>query len=249
MRTRVRRIYEVTAATQELATWISATWRETVTAGSHADGVHPDGSIDVVWDGSELVVFGPRTRSVVPRDARHGAFSGVRLRPGSTRAILGETAVALTDRTVALGDLWGNSAAAAAMRLASAGPDRAMSELSLVLIERGRSGAEPDRMIPRLVELAGNRRTVRDIAREVGLSERQLYRRCVDEIGYGPKHLVRVLRLQRLLRLARRLPDAGLAALAAAAGYADQAHMSRECRVLASLTPARLVRSQRHLLP
>src|SRR5207253_3391478 len=115
-------MYEATMASRELATWVAATWQETVTVGSHADGVHPDASIDIVWDGSELVVFGPRTRSEASRDARRGACNGVRLRPGSTRAILGEAAIALTDRTVALADLWGN-AAAAALRLVSVGPD------------------------------------------------------------------------------------------------------------------------------
>ena len=242
-------MYEATAASRELATWVSASWRETVTSGSHADGVHPDGSIDVGWDGSKLVVFGPRTRSEATREARPGAFIGVRLRPGSTRALLGEAASALADRTVPLEDLWGSAAAAAAVRLGSVGAERAMSELSAVLIERGRTSGEPDPLIGRLVELAGYRRMVREIAQEVGLSERQLFRRCVDEVGYGPKHLVRVLRLQRLLALARQLPGAGLAALAAAAGYSDQAHMSRECRALTSLTPARLVRSQRHPVP
>ena len=97
------------------------------------------------------------------------------------------------------------------------------------------------------MELAARGTSVRDIANDVGLSDRQLFRRCVDEVGYGPKYLVRVLRFQRLLGLARRLPDANLAALAVAAGYADQPHMSRECRDLAGVTPARLVRSQHHL--
>jgi AraC-like DNA-binding protein len=242
-------MYEAIAASRELATWVSASWRETVTVGSHADGVHPDGSIDIVWDGSGLVVFGPRSRSEATHTTRPDAFIGVRLRPGSTRAMLGETAVALADRTVPLEDLWGAAAGGAATRLASAGPDGAMSELAAVLIERGRNASEPDRLIPRVVELAANRWTVRDIAHEVGLSERQLFRRCVDDVGYGPKHLVRILRLQRLLGLARRSPNAGLAALAAAAGYADQAHMSRECRSLTGLTPARLVHSQRRLWP
>ena len=219
---------------------------ETVTVGSHSDGVHPDASIDIVWDGSELVVFGPRTRSEPAREHLSGTFAGLRLRPGSTRALLGEKAIALADRTVPLESLWGSAARAAALRVAASAPENAMSALSSVLTERGRTVAEPDGLIGRVVELASFQRTVRDIANGVGLSERQLFRRCVDEIGYGPKHLVRVLRLQRLFRLARRLPNASLAELAAAAGYADQPHMSRECRALTGFTPARLVRSQRH---
>ncbi|HYV21884.1 MAG TPA: AraC family transcriptional regulator [Candidatus Bathyarchaeia archaeon] len=242
-------MYEATALPRELATWVAATWQETVTVGSHADGVHPDGAIDILWDGSGLIVYGPRSRSEATLEAGPAVSIGVRLRPGSTRAMLGETADALADRTVPLGDLWGKAAEVAAMRLRSVGGDRVMSEFSAVLMERGRAGARPDHLIRRVVQLARDRWTVRNIAREVGLSERQLFRRCLDEVGYGPKHLVRVLRLQRLLGLARRLPDAGLAALAIAAGYADQAHMSRECRSLTGLTPARLVRSQRHLLP
>jgi AraC-like DNA-binding protein len=232
---------------RELAAWVSASWRETATVDSHLDGVHPDGSIDIVWDGAALAVFGPRTRSEAPREARSGSFVGVRLRPGSTRAMLGEAAIALADRTVPLEALWGNAARIATLRLETSGPEQAISVLCSVIAERGRTQLhEPDRLIPRVVELAGFQRTVRDIANDVGLSERQLFRRCVDEVGYGPKHLVRVLRLQRLLGLARRLPDASLAGLAAAAGYTDQSHMSRECRALTGVTPAGLVRSQRH---
>ena len=240
-------MYRATLASRELATWVSASWRETVTAGSHVDGVHPDASIDILWDGAALAVFGPRTRSEAPGELRTGMFVGVRLRPGATRAMLGEAAIALADRTVPLESLWGSAARAAALRLQATGSEHAMAALCSVVGERGRTLThEPDRLIPRVVELAGLQRTVRDIANDVGLSERQLFRRCVDEVGYGPKHLVRVLRLQRLLGLARRLPDASLAGLAAAAGYADQSHMSRECRALTSVTPAGLVRSQRH---
>jgi AraC-like DNA-binding protein len=236
-------MYEAVAASGELALWVTSIWRETVSDGSHADGVHPDGSIDIVWDGSELAVFGPRTRSVPADEVGRGDYIGVRLR----RALVGEVAALLADRTIPLEVLWGRFARVAATRLHAAGAERSMSELCAVLIERGRAVGAPDLMIPRLVGLAEEERTVREIAREVGLSERQLFRRCVDEIGYGPKHLVRVLRLQRLLGLARRLPDASLAALAAAAGYSDQQHMSRECRALTGVTPARLVRSQRRL--
>jgi transcriptional regulator GlxA family with amidase domain len=59
-----------------------------------------------------------------------------------------------------------------------------------------------------------------------------------------------VLRLQRVLALAGRSapPDAALAALAAAAGYADQAHMSRELQALAGQSPRALLRHGRSTL-
>jgi len=123
-------MYEATAAPRELATWVAATWQETVTVGSHADGVHPDGAIDILWDGSGLIVYGPRSRSEATLEAGPAVSIGVRLRPGSTRAMLGETADALADRTVPLGDLWGKAAEVAAMRLRSVGGDRVMSEFS-----------------------------------------------------------------------------------------------------------------------
>lgn len=51
----------------------------------------------------------------------------------------------------------------------------------------------------------------------------------------------RVLRFRRFLALAAREPGAGLAQLAAAAGYADQAHLTRECGRLGGAPLGRLV--------
>jgi transcriptional regulator GlxA family with amidase domain len=74
------------------------------------------------------------------------------------------------------------------------------------------------------------------------VSERQLRRRFADAVGYAPKTLQRVLRFQRFLVLARAAgASADLARLAFAAGYADQAHLTRECRRLAGLPPAALL--------
>jgi AraC-like DNA-binding protein len=86
----------------------------------------------------------------------------------------------------------------------------------------------------------------------LGISERQLRRRFADAVGYGPKTLARVLRFQRFLALAARDEPAGsglaarggtgdLAGLAFAAGYADQAHLTRECRQLSGHTPGELL--------
>jgi AraC-like DNA-binding protein len=79
--------------------------------------------------------------------------------------------------------------------------------------------------------------SVAGAAAHVHLSERALQRRFNDEVGYGPKTLQRVLRFQRFLRVA---PGVGLARAAALAGYADQAHLTREATRLAGLTPRQL---------
>src|SRR5258706_5908885 len=60
-------------------------------------------------------------------------------------------------------------------------------------------------------------------------------------VGYGHKMLERVLRFQRARRIARGTTS--LALVAALAGYADQAHLSRECRGLAG--PHRPICSRR----
>ncbi|WP_318307196.1 helix-turn-helix domain-containing protein [Amycolatopsis solani] len=67
------------------------------------------------------------------------------------------------------------------------------------------------------------------------IGERRLRRRFVQAVGYGPATYLRVSRFQRAVALAPR--SSSLAALAVAAGYSDQAHLSRECRALTGLTP------------
>lgn len=63
------------------------------------------------------------------------------------------------------------------------------------------------------------------------MSSRQLQRLALGAFGYAPKTLARVLRMQRALALAGR--GMRLGEVAAMAGYADQAHMSREVKELA----------------
>jgi AraC-like DNA-binding protein len=79
---------------------------------------------------------------------------------------------------------------------------------------------------------------VAGLADRIGFSERHLRRRCVAALGYGPKTLDRILRFQCFRRLAARDGRLSLAELAAAAGYADQSHLTRECLRLAGETPA-----------
>ena len=84
----------------------------------------------------------------------------------------------------------------------------------------------------------------------LGLGDRQLRRRFLAAVGYGPKTLARVLRFQRLLGLLDGSDGSAwgpsLAAAATEAGYADQAHMTTECTRLAGLAPTALLAERRH---
>jgi methylphosphotriester-DNA--protein-cysteine methyltransferase len=79
---------------------------------------------------------------------------------------------------------------------------------------------------------------VAGVAAELGVGERQLRRRLLTSVGYGPKVLARVARLRRLVALA----DSPLAARALEAGYANQAHMNEEVRRLTGATPVRFLK-------
>lgn len=88
----------------------------------------------------------------------------------------------------------------------------------------------------------GNSR-MRDLTATTGWSERHLTRRFAIETGLGPKTIARILRFEHARQLAARNRPGGWAAIAQDAGYADQAHMTREFTALSGLPPAALARN------
>ena len=106
-------------------------------------------------------------------------------------------------------------------------------------------GPRPEvaRALVRLTRGAG----VAEVADEVGYSRRRLTTLVVAETGLGPKEFQRVARFVRsrdLLLGAARAGGARLAEVAAAAGYADQPHLSREWRRLAGCSPGTWLREE-----
>lgn len=83
---------------------------------------------------------------------------------------------------------------------------------------------------------------------QLSISASQLRRRFLTTVGVGPKVLQRTLRFQGYLALAqaadgRLEPNGTVADLAAEIGYADHAHLSRECLRLTGVTPRELLGS------
>jgi len=225
---------------------VVCTWAGRLGPGgeTYTDSVLPDGCIDVVWDGAWLFVAGPDTGPVPV--ARHpGSFYvGLRFRPGLAAGVLGVPASTLLDRRVDAADLLGGRADRLAATLHGAESLRAAAHaLELELVGWLPDAAPPDRLVEAAVAAlaAGAARPVSALADRLGVSERQLHRRCTAAVGYGPKTLHRVLRFRRFLALAGRSPGFGLARLAVEAGYADQAHLTRETQRLAGAPPTALL--------
>lgn len=87
---------------------------------------------------------------------------------------------------------------------------------------------------------SGGAATIGDIADELGWSHRRLIARYRDTVGLPPKLVARIVRFERLAAHVGTDPDIEWAAAANMCGYFDQAHLAREVRELAGITPTEL---------
>jgi AraC-like DNA-binding protein len=225
--------------------------------------VLPDGCADVVIvDRLHAHVVGPTAEVALPHLAPGAVVVGLRVRTEAIRAVFGLPAMELRDQIVAVDEVLGS------------GPGRRVAEALLEpgsagdrWLVRWLSGAGESvdgraaAAVGQLRERPGS--DVASVAEQVGLSCRQLRRVVENETGLGPKTLQRIGRLQRFLRLAESgdgglaggglaesgdgglVGGGGLSRWAAIAGYADQAHLSRDVHDLAATTPARLLAERR----
>jgi AraC-like DNA-binding protein len=99
-------------------------------------------------------------------------------------------------------------------------------------------GTRLDTRIGEALEALAQTLTLRQAQSWLGVGERSLQRLMTTHSGRPPLYWHRLARWRRTLRLLET--DAPLADVAAAAGYADQSHMNRECRQWAGLSPLRL---------
>lgn len=202
----------------------------------------PDACVDLIWEreSGELFVAGPDTRPYVG-PIHSGTLIGLRFSPGSAPVALGLPADAIRDDRVALDAMWTPTQARQLGELLAETPSDADAQRVLERAVTAHAGGVRDRAATGVLRLLGSGTRVGEMAAEIGLSERQLHRRCLAAFGYGPKVLDRVLRFDLAVRLARS--GKPLADIAYEVGYADQPHLSREIKALSGVPIRSLVRS------
>ncbi|WP_405102409.1 DUF6597 domain-containing transcriptional factor [Micromonospora sp. NBC_01412] len=169
-----------------------------------------------------------------------GGVSGVQFRPGGFRPFWRRPVAELTGgrRPLAAGVVAG--------RRPCAGTDdercTALDDLLLAWDPR------PDPSTAEAMALAEEIRVDRgvlrvdDLARRHGTTTRRLQRLFLDQVGVGPKWVIRRYRVQEAIEQAAGGP-VDWAALAADLGYADQAHLVREFTAAIGISPTAYARS------
>jgi AraC-like DNA-binding protein len=239
--------YREWAPDEELTELVRCVWHRRIGAAEANTPVRivPDGCMDLMWGPGGLVVAGPDPVAQVMRPAAETEFVGLRFHPGAAPPLLGVPADELVGERPEAAALWGAHVTRepTGRLAAAANPLEQGALLQWIVRSRLRAAAEPDRTVrwvaTRLERANGAR--VEALADRVGLSERQLHRRCRAALGYGPKTFAGIARFQRFLAAAGTRAEATLADLALESGYADQPHLAREVRRLTGLPPTELL--------
>jgi AraC-like DNA-binding protein len=192
--------------------------------------------MNLIWDSTRLFIAGPDTKARWHSSGPNDSYVGLRFSSGLGPRFLGTRADEVRDICVDLDCLWSSSQA---RTLTEQTAGRAEQSLERWLVSRAPDAA-PSGLGRAIFAMAASGTPVTAMADRIGYGMRQLHRCCLPLFGYGPQYLTRVLRFGRALNATRS--GVSLAQVAVTAGFADQAHLSRDVRNLTATTPARLVR-------
>lgn len=205
----------------------------------------PDTATTIVFRVGEngrrsTLVVGPRTRASYHHAERFASCLEMRLAPGTTRPLLGVPAVDRVGRMMPLDELTAAPARRLARALRDLEPEEVVPHLARSFpdlsagTDRSRAAvlaAGAEALSTRSGRVPG---PVREVARELAVSERQLRNLFTEGVGLSPKHYARINRVRAVLAQADDVP---WAQLAAATGYYDQSHMTSDFRTLMGVPP------------
>jgi AraC-like DNA-binding protein len=228
-------------------------WLLEGSATGDADVIFPDGRVELVFHyggsfwrhcaGGEVVkqpaslLVGQMVEPVVLAPEGSAGVAAIRLRSAAARSLLRCSMQEVSGRFVDLEAIFPSSRALRE-RLAEARSDAgrvsALEEWLIALI-----GPSPKPAIEAVVGSilqSRGRASIDALVALTGYGVRQLERQFREDVGLSPKTFSRIVRLQSALqRIREGLP---LTDVALDCGFYDQAHMTRDFRQLAAISPA-----------
>lgn len=206
----------------------------------------PDGAMELVIDlaapASTDVVSGPHSQFFLLDTTQRQQLVGVHFKPGGAFPFMPMPLFELRNLDAPLDALWGGMARELRDRLGEAKTDdERYAIVESVLFEQGRGRMQHHPAVDfalREFMRVPHGRTVADVARAVGLSQRRFIQLFAEQVGLTPKVFCRVRRFQAALQQAHRSRQVDWAGLAAECGYFDQAHFIHDFQAFSGLTPS-----------
>lgn len=205
----------------------------TVAHREHVDSapLHLHSFVAGVTDGPVMVGHGGSARCLQ-----------VDLTPLGARRVLGVPMGELANRSVPVDDVLGRSGAALVQRIGDAATWKERFALvDAALTARLSEAPDVDAGVVwslGRITSSGGTAAIGELAADLGWSHRRLIARYRDAVGLPPKVMSRIVRFERASTLLGTGAD--LAFAAAECGYFDQAHLARDVRELAGITPTEL---------
>lgn len=194
-------------------------------------------------DISHAVVGGARATPYTKEIGAPAISVGALLRPGAASHLFGVPADELAHRHTPLDALWGAAVEETRERLFEAGTaERRLEVLEAVLAARlpRVRGLHP--AVAHALGRLAHGVPVGEVVRETGYSHRHFIALFRGATGLGPKRFSRVARFNLALGRLAGDPAVSPSRVAYETGYADQAHLIREFRAHAGVTPAAYLR-------
>ena len=218
-----------------LRPFVESIWHTALIESSRFE-IIPGGCVDVCFVLSpskpRSLLFGTTTRTSEYAMEVGVAYFGVRFRVGKASLFVRERISELTDAHITTPDFLGLSAE---RFLYAGGPPAWRVQLeNALLLTLGAGSQEDVRPIQHAINLIDTSYgdiKVRDVASSCNLSERQLERLFLEQVGITPKLYARIRRFRSILNVfADPASDEKprLAELAAEYGYVDQSHLMRD---------------------
>jgi AraC-like DNA-binding protein len=202
----------------------------------------PHPNVHIIFDRDGAHVAGVHTARFSTTLEGTSRVFGIKFRPGGFRPFLRSPVGALANRTVPARQVFG--AAAPQWGLAMQSLDAQIAAASDFLRDRLPAADSNVALATRLVEQILNAeeseiRSVQELSRRSGISQRSLQRLFQEYVGASPKWVIRRYRLHELVERLKAGDVVDGAQAALDLGYFDQAHLINDFRSIVGYSPAR----------
>jgi AraC-like DNA-binding protein len=191
---------------------------------------------------SQNFVIGPQLKQLLLYSNGFTALVAARFHPWGLTAFSKVTPADLVDRVIPAAQVLGSDTATLAARLATESTRDTKLRLFIDHLLHTRRRPDTDfetiRRVTAELQLHHGTQRIALLARQFGISPRQLERQFTGLTGLPPKLFAKILRFNHARELIQENPDISLASVAYEVGYADQAHFSRNFRAFFQFTPA-----------